>query len=123
MVAQQHSEEVMAKHEEEVRSLKDSHNANLTRARTGIKNPLSLSPRPESSPFAGGRSPRLDQTTSGEAIPLSQAIQIEQLELRVKQLEKGLREAEFEMEEVVGLMNKAQGEVAQLQSDRYDSLP
>lgn len=121
MTAQQHSEEAMAKHEEEVRALKDSHNANLTRARMGIKSPLSLSPRPESSPFAGGRSPRLDQTTSGEAVPLSQAIQIEQLELRVKQLEKGLREAEFEMEEVVGLMNKAQGEVAQLQSDRYVS--
>jgi hypothetical protein len=51
-------------------------------------------------------------------VPLSQVIQAEHLELRVKELEKALRDADFEMEEVVQRMNKAQIGVAELQSDR-----
>lgn len=122
MVAQHHSEDAMAKHEEQIRSLKESHNAQLMRAKMGIKSPVSLSPRLPASPFLGARSPRLDKTTSGEGIPLSQAIQAEKLELRVKELEKALRDADFEMEEVVGRMNMAQIEVAELQTDRYSPI-
>jgi chromosome segregation ATPase len=123
LIAQQHSEEEIAKHEEEVRALKDNHNAQLTRAKNGIKTPVTLSPRPPASPFSGSRSPRIDKTTSGDGIPLSQLIQAEKLEMKVKELEKALRDADFEMEEVVGRMNKAQMEVAELQSDRYDAHP
>ncbi|KAH8697312.1 hypothetical protein BGW36DRAFT_416818 [Talaromyces proteolyticus] len=120
--AQHHSEDEMAKHEEEIRSLKESHNAQLMRAKMGIKSPMSLSPRPAAIPFSGSRSPRLDVTTSGEGIPLSQLIQAERLELRVKELEKALRDADFEMEEVVQRMNQAQIDVAELQSDRDEAL-
>ncbi|KAL1980045.1 hypothetical protein VTN96DRAFT_4713 [Rasamsonia emersonii] len=122
MVAQHHSEEEIAKHEEEIRAIKESHNAQLMRARNGIKTPVSLSPRLPTSPFSGNRSPRLDLTTSGLGVPLHQAIQTEKLEMRVKELEKALRDAEFEMEEVVGRMNKAQVEVEELQSDRDEAL-
>jgi len=117
MLAQQRSEEEMAKHEEEIRALKESHNALLLRAKSGMRSPLL--PRPPKSPFSGSRSPRLDWTTSGEGVPLNQAVQISNLEMRVKELEKALRDADLEMEEVVGRMNKAQIEVAELQSDRY----
>jgi hypothetical protein len=118
MDAQHHSEDEMAKHEEEIHALKESHNAQLMRAKMGIKTPVSLSPNPSASPFNGPRSPRLDVTTTGEGVPLSQAVQVEKLEVKVKELEKALRDADFEMEEVVQRMNKAQIEVAELQSDR-----
>ena len=52
-------------------------------------------------------------------MPLNQVIQTETLEAKVKELEKALREADMEMQKVVGRMNMAQIEVAELQSDRY----
>lgn len=118
MIAQHHSEEEMAKHEDEIRVLKENHHAQLLRAKGGIKTPVMLSPKPPSSPFTSARSPRLDKTTSGDGIPLSQAVQTEKLEARVKELEKALRDADIEMGEVVGRMNAAQIEAAELQSDR-----
>lgn len=118
MDAQHHSEDEMAKHEEEVRALKESHSAQLMRAKMGIKTPVALSPNPAASPFSGARSPRLDVTTTGEGVPLSEAVSVAKLEVKVKELEKALRDADFEMEEVVQRMNKAQIEVAELQSDR-----
>lgn len=121
ILAQQRSEEEMAKHEDEIRALKESHNAQLLRAKNGIRSPM-LSPKPPASPFFGPRSPRLDKTTSGDGVPLNQAVQTSNLEMRVKELEKALRDADLEMEEVVGRMNMAQIEVAELQSDRYYSL-
>lgn len=116
--AQQQSEEEVAKHEEDIKLLKDNHNAQLLRAKNGIRTPVLLSPKPPSSPFFDGRSPRLDRTTAGEGMALSQAVKTEALEARVKELEKALRDADMEMEEVVGRMNKAQIEVAELQFDR-----
>jgi chromosome segregation ATPase len=121
LMAQQHSEEEMARHEEEICNLEASHNAQLMRVKNGSRSPAALSPKPPSSPFVA-RSPRLDKTTSGEGIPLNQAIQAETLEKRVKELEKLLRDADTEMEEVVSRMNRAQIEVAELQSDRYVPL-
>jgi len=112
----------MAKHEDEIRVLKENHHAQLLRAKGGIKTPVVLSPKPPSSPFTSARSPRLDKTTSGDGIPLSQAVQTEKLEVRVKELEKALRDADIEMGEVVGRMNAAQIEAAELQSDRDEAL-
>lgn len=117
MTAQQQSEEEMAKHEDEIRHLQESHNAQLMRMTNGARSPAALSPRPPNTPF-GDRSPRLDKTTSGEGIALTEAIHAEVLEKRVKELEKLLRDADMEMEEVVGRMNRAQIEVGELQSDR-----
>jgi hypothetical protein len=49
---------------------------------------------------------------------LTDVVQAEVLERRVKDLEKLLRDADMEMEEVVGRMNRTQIDVAQLQTDR-----
>lgn len=122
LAAQQHSEEEMGKHEEEIRQMQESHNAQLMRMKNGARTPIGLSPRPAQTPFAS-RSPRLDKTTSGDAMPLSEVVRAEVLERRVKDLEKLLRDADMEMEEVVGRMNRAQVDVAQLQSDRYVLAP
>ncbi|KAJ6156932.1 hypothetical protein N7497_005817 [Penicillium chrysogenum] len=78
-------------------------------------------PRPPNAPF-DSRSPRLDQTTSGQGVPLTEVVQAEILERRVKDLEKLLRDADMEMEQVVGRMNRTQIDVAQLQTDRDDAL-
>jgi hypothetical protein len=117
LIAQQHSEEEMGKHEEEIRQLKESHNAQLVRMKNGARTPAGLSPRPANTPF-DSRSPRIDKTTSGDGVPLADVVQAEVLEKRVKDLEKLLRDADIEMEECVGRMNRAQVDVAQLQSDR-----
>jgi len=117
LLAQQHSEEEMGKHEEEIRQLKESHNAQLVRMNHGARTPVGLSPRPASTPF-DLRSPRIDKTSSGDGVPLADVVQAEVLEKRVKDLEKLLRDADMEMEECVGRMNRAQVDVAQLQSDR-----
>ncbi|KAJ5677866.1 uncharacterized protein N7477_003499 [Penicillium maclennaniae] len=121
LIAQHHSEEEMSKHEDEIRLLKESHNAQLVRMKNGARTPVGLSPRPANSPF-DARSPRIDKTTSGEGVPLADVVQAEVLEKRVKDLEKLLRDADMEMEECVGRMNRVQVEVAQLQSDRDEAL-
>ncbi|EEQ90320.2 uncharacterized protein BDCG_05440 [Blastomyces dermatitidis ER-3] len=122
MAAQHASEEEVAKHEREIEALKETHNAQLMRAKNGSRSPALLSPRMPKSPFSGPRSPRLGQTTSGEGISLNQAIKMEAVEARVQELEKALREADREMETVVGRMNMAQIEVAELQSDRDEAI-
>ncbi|KAJ5135784.1 uncharacterized protein N7515_005062 [Penicillium bovifimosum] len=116
LAAQNHSEEEMSKHEDEIRLLKESQGAQLTRMINA-----SLSPRTPNAPFEV-RSPRLDQTTSGKGVPLTQVVQSEMLERRVKDLEKLLRDADMEMEQVVGRMNRTQIDVAQLQTDRDNAL-
>ena len=50
---------------------------------------------------------------------LAEATKTESLEKRVEELERALRDADHEMEEVVGRMNTAQMEVADLQFERY----
>ncbi|KAG0155303.1 hypothetical protein PDIDSM_878 [Penicillium digitatum] len=121
LVAQNHSEEEMGKREEEIRLLKESQHAQLTRMMNGSRNLVGLSPRPPNAPF-DSRPPRLDQTTSGQGVPLAEVVQSEIFERRVKDLEKLLREADMEMEQVVGRMNRTQLDVAQLQTDRDDAL-
>ena len=117
MVAQHHSEEEVCKHEDELQTLKESHNAQLQRAKNGIRSPVALSSYP-ASPFSATRSPRLDKTTTGDGIALNEAVRTVNLESKVKELEKALRDADMGMEEVVERMNRAQIEVAELQTDR-----
>ena len=123
MHAQHQSEEAMAEHEEEVRELQESHNAQLQRLKTGLRTPTVFSPV-RTSPITpkmmfGSKSPRLDKTTSGLGISLDEALRTEFLEKRVQELERALGEADQEMEEVVSRMNQAQIEVMELQSARY----
>lgn len=125
MVAQQHSEEALGHHEEEVRVIHDSHNNQLRRLGSGLKlrthssfgTPRSSNPI---SPIFQSRSPRLDKTTSGIGRSLDEALRTEFLEKRVAELEGALSDADKEMEEVVSRMNLAQIEVMELQSARYD---
>ena len=122
MNAQQHSEEAFAQHEEEVREIRESHNQQLQRLKTGLKTPTVFSSAVNSplspKPMFGGRSPKLDRTTTGLGISLDEALKTEFLEKRVAELERALGEADKEMEEVVGRMNQAQIEVMELQSAR-----
>jgi len=68
------------------------------------------------------KSPRLDKTTSGVGMSMNEAVRTEFLEKRVEELERALREADGEMEEVVQRMNKAQIEVVELQSARDEAM-
>lgn len=128
MAAQQHSEDAVAQHEDEIRDLRDSHNVQLQRIKTGLRTPVSFSPQSQSqsqsplSPLFSARSPKLAVTSSGIAMSLNKALRTEFLEKRVEELEKALRDADKEMEEVVSRMNMAQIEVMELQSARYVCL-
>ncbi|KAJ8116736.1 hypothetical protein OPT61_g1911 [Boeremia exigua] len=122
MLAQQSSEEAIAKHEVEVQALKESHSSQLRRAKSGLLSPSAFSPKTPSSPVFAQRSPRLDMTTSGPAMTMAEATKTELLEKRVEELEKALRDADREMEEVVSRMNIAQIEVAELQFEKDEAL-
>ena len=118
MNAQQSSEEAITKHEEEVKALKESNTTQLRRSKSGLLSTVSFSPKMPSSPVFAQKSPRLSQTTTGPAMSMAEATRTELLEKRVEELEKALRDADHEMEEVVGRMNMAQIEVADLQFQR-----
>ncbi|KAI9804360.1 MAG: hypothetical protein M1833_007167 [Piccolia ochrophora] len=122
MVAQQHSEDVVAKHEEEVKEIHASHNTQLQRMKNGFKSPARFSPKSPLSPLFTTRSPRLDRTTAGLAMTMNEASKREFLEKRVEELEKALSDADKEMEEVVSRMNMAQIEVVELQSERDEAM-
>lgn len=118
LVAQNHADDEISRHEDEVRQIQESHSAQLLRLKSGARSPASLSPVPPSTPFIT-RSPRLDKTTSGDGVPLTHVVKSDALDQRVKELEKLLRVADREMGEVVSRMNRAQIDVAELQSARY----
>ncbi|KAI9871902.1 MAG: hypothetical protein M1830_002317, partial [Pleopsidium flavum] len=122
MAAQHHSEEAVAQHEEEVKELRESHNMQLQRIKSGLRTPTSFSPKSPLSPLFGAKSPMLEKTTSGMAMSLNKALRTQFLESRVEELEKALRDADKEMEEVVCRMNMAQIEVMELQSARDEAM-
>ncbi|KAF2496237.1 hypothetical protein BU16DRAFT_572392 [Lophium mytilinum] len=122
MSAQQSSEESIAKHEEEVKSLKESQGEQLRRVKSGLLSPARFSPTAPVSPMFALRSPKLDKTTSGLGMTMAEATKTELLETRVQDLEKALSDADREMEEVVGRMNMAQIEVAELQFERDEAM-
>ncbi|MCJ1450403.1 hypothetical protein MMC28_000734 [Mycoblastus sanguinarius] len=124
MTAQQQSEEAFAQHEEEVKDIRESHNIQLQRLKTGLRTPTVFSsPRTSPlSPMFGSRLPRLDKTTSGIGMSLDEALRTELLEKKVAELERALGEADREMEEVVSRMNEAQIEVMELQSARDEAM-
>ncbi|KAH9865834.1 hypothetical protein J1614_009421 [Plenodomus biglobosus] len=122
MLAQQSSEDAIARHEDEVQAIKESHTSHLRRVRSGLLSPSAFSPKMPTSPVFAQRSPRLEITTSGPAMTFAEATKTELLEKRVEELEKALRDADHEMEEVVGRMNTAQMEVAELQFERDEAM-
>ena len=118
MAAQQSSEEAIARHEGEVQAIKDSNTTQLRRVKSDLLSPSAFSPKMPSSPMFAQRFPRLAVTTSGPAMTFVEATKTESLEKRVEELERALRDADREMEQVVGRMNTAQIEVANLQFER-----
>jgi len=125
--AQIQSETAVMKHEEEIRVLKASHNAQLMRALSTTKpNANLLTPTaksPLSPMFANSkRSPRIDQTSSGPAIALHEALRTEYLENKVTELERALADTEEEIGNIVGKMNVAQINVAELEAERDEAL-
>ncbi|KAL5120267.1 hypothetical protein ACEQ8H_001825 [Pleosporales sp. CAS-2024a] len=122
VIAQQSSEDAIAQHELEVQALKESYSSQLRRVKSGLLSPAAFSPKLPASPIFAMRSPRLETTTSGPAMTMAEATKTELLEKRVEELEKALRDADREMEEVVGRMNSAQIEVADLQFERDEAM-
>jgi chromosome segregation ATPase len=118
--AQQTTEERIARHEDEVAGLRETRGAGgLNRSRDvgsggGSKSTTVFrdGAAPVASFMSGTRSPRL------EVRSLEEQIDVPGLRKRVEELERALIEAEREMEEVVGRMNGAQMEVAELESAR-----
>ena len=119
MTAQQNSEDALARHEDEVREIHDCHNAQLQRLKTDFRTPTVFSPKSPISPIF---TPKLNRTPSAPSISMTDALRIELLEKKVKELERALAEADREMREVVGRMNHAQIEVLELQSARLVAL-
>jgi len=120
MAAQQASEERISKHEEELRSLKESQNSQLVRVKEALKSPRFFAPKTPL--FSGAKSPQVEFTTSGKAMRFEEETQMKFLKKRVEELEMALEEADREMEEVVGRMNVAQIEVMELQNEREESV-
>ncbi|KAK7528579.1 uncharacterized protein IWZ02DRAFT_504517 [Phyllosticta citriasiana] len=147
VAAQNHAEDALGPFEDELREMTDAQSASLKR----MQNAQGLAPSKnkshaaavaaavaaaagESSSDAGnhlrspavfgtpGRSPRLDVTTSGLGISMAQVTKTGSLEHNVSELEKALRGAEAEMEEVLGRTNRAQVEVAELQGERDEAM-
>ncbi|KAI9710971.1 MAG: hypothetical protein M1820_002408 [Bogoriella megaspora] len=121
MSAQQESEDALVSHELEVRDLKDAHNVQLQRMR-GTASPNKSGAKSPLSPLFASRSPRLDKMSGGLGISVADSTRTERLEKRVRDLETALSNADQEMQEVVGRMNMAQMEVAELQSERDDAI-
>jgi len=125
--AQIQSETAVMKHEEEIRVLKASHNAQLMRALSTSKSNANLQTPAAKSPlspmFANSKkSPRIDQTSSGPGVALHEALRTEYLENKVTELEKALADTEGEIENIVGKMNVAQINVAELEAERDEAL-
>ncbi|ORY62116.1 uncharacterized protein BCR38DRAFT_525172 [Pseudomassariella vexata] len=122
IAAQTASEDRIARHEEQMATLKESHNRQLSRlsAASGLRSPRVFPPKSPLSPiFANpARSPRLSTTRSGPAKSVADETQVTALKERVAELERALVTADFEMQEVVGRMNTAQIEVLTLQEER-----
>ncbi|KAI0458643.1 hypothetical protein F5B21DRAFT_400318 [Xylaria acuta] len=123
--AQAASEDRVARHEEEMSTLKESQNAQLTRLRGGLRSPRTFPAKSPLSPLftaPGALSPRLSITRSGPAMNVSEETQVDNLKARVAELENALMDADVEMQQVIGRMSTAQIEVLQLQEEREAAI-
>jgi hypothetical protein len=119
VLAQQASEDAVSTHEQEVRQLKDAQNALLQRS----KNTSSLAPPFGSSTATSPVSALFTPKSPIKRVSMAEGTKTGALEVKVRELEKALLDAEVEMGEVVRKMSEAQMEVAELQSERYVLLP
>ncbi|KAI9719834.1 MAG: hypothetical protein M1828_006055 [Chrysothrix sp. TS-e1954] len=140
MAAQSVSEESINKQEEHVRQVKEAVGEQSLR---GLKSPV-IGAAPthrrgigsrtrqsansiqelRTSVFAGdkAKTPRLDNTTSGKGMSVQEISRTQSLEGKVAELEAAAVQADNEMQGVVERMNKAQIEVAELQTQRDEAM-
>ncbi|KAF2667668.1 hypothetical protein BT63DRAFT_298024 [Microthyrium microscopicum] len=125
VLAQQASDDAMSGHEEDSKRLEESRRSQLHRTLSKKSNGLRshassphLAPALNSPTLFAVKSPRLDVTSSGPGLNFGEASGAQELQARVQELESALVEADREMREVVGRMNMAQMEVADLQGER-----
>ncbi|KAK5990782.1 hypothetical protein PT974_09055 [Cladobotryum mycophilum] len=113
--AQTASEERVARHEEEVARIRESHNEQLRRfqidGRGGTKTSLKSMMSSTSTGFGGPLRPVPTKSFEEEA-------EMRNLRAKVAELEKALADTEKEMQEVVARMSMAQVEVLNLQEAR-----
>ncbi|ROT39813.1 hypothetical protein SODALDRAFT_252299, partial [Sodiomyces alkalinus F11] len=104
VLAQTAAEERVARHEDQIRELKEAHNLQLRRAPPSPLSTGSRSPRkqnllsPMASPFFP-RSPRSPRHLAHKSI--GDEVQVDQLRARVAELEQALAEVDSEMEDVI----------------------
>ncbi|KAI0593715.1 hypothetical protein F4775DRAFT_576914 [Biscogniauxia sp. FL1348] len=123
--AQAATEDRIARHEDEMYALKESHNAQLKRMGNDLRSPRMFPSKSPLSPLfaaSGARTPRITSTRSGPAISVTEETQVDNLRARVAELENALSDADSEMQEVVGRMNMAQIEVLELQEEREAAI-
>lgn len=119
VAAQTASEERVARHEEQIKELKEANSLQLKR---GALSPLSkgaISPRHGPSPLASPMFPQSPR--SPRRLPkmtIEDEVQVDKLRSRVSDLERALAEADTEMQEVIARMSQAQIEVLTLQEER-----
>lgn len=134
IAAQTAAEERVNRHEEELASLREANNKNLSRRSDGsggLRSPRLFPPKSPMSPLLspnGGKFPRMLSSHSRKSSSLRPSTaeqreeederQIDVLKQRIAELEKSLVTAEFEMQEVVSRMSTAQIEVLTLQEER-----
>jgi len=117
--AQQDSEDAITSHEDDVRRMREADNTQLRRSKLNPSSAQSSGMAGLGSPLLFGiKSPKLELNGSRGPRTLPEAAGTNKLEARVQELENALAEAESEMGEVVSRMNRAQMEVADLQTER-----
>ncbi|KAM7219166.1 hypothetical protein V8F06_005463 [Rhypophila decipiens] len=147
IAAQTHAEERVTRHEEELASLKEAHNSQLSRFResSALGSPRLFPSKSPLSPMFSMKSGRLSSRSPRMSSPLlspgmerpairrsstspidgangTMTEQVEALKRRVAELEGALASADSEMQEVVSRMNTAQIAVMTLQEEREDAV-
>ena len=122
LAAQQHSETTLGNHEAEVRRLEEASSPALQRLRISIPDSKKLAPGSPSvatakSPRHSMKSPMLNSKRPSEASLLEMS-RTQVLERKVMEMERLLREAEEDLQNVVQRVNRSQLEVAELQTER-----
>ncbi|KAG7153136.1 hypothetical protein HYQ46_012762 [Verticillium longisporum] len=115
--AQSASEDRIARHEEQIKEIKEAHNIQLRRALPSQASSGGRSPRKMLSPVASpmfSRSPR----SPLPKMSIEDEVQVDKLRSRVTELERTLSEADTEMQDVIARMSAAQIEVLNLQEER-----
>jgi chromosome segregation ATPase len=119
VAAQAASEERVARHDDQLRELKDATNLQLRRSPVSPRTKGSLSPSKGLSPLPSPMFPRSPR--SPRRLPkmtIEDEVQVDKLRARVSELEQALGEAEAEMQSVIVRMSEAQIEVLTLQEER-----